>query len=266
MRRARAALAVALTFAAACALELSGTEVRPGLIEPIDDAAVSDRAPPPGDVYVLEDAEIGDARDGAADAGCDGGTTCFASCKALKDANPNATDGLYTLKGSRTYEAYCDMTTAGGGWTLVARSVIGSTETSFGWDKATGSAAVDTAPYSLRAPHVGLTFREILVGTYSLGKVFALSTYKIDVPANFPTYKNASVAVTVTALKTAAGCTGTPTMLSNWGFFDRPDHYFMCDATQSGDFGLLAGGFGLLEDTCATSGLMHGDQGMIFVR
>jgi hypothetical protein len=262
MGRGRAALAVAVACAAACGLDAAGLGSKPDVIEPGPDGA-SDRTPPPGDAIVVEDAEA-DA-DAGPDANCDG-TTCFASCKALKEANPAATDGLYTLKGSRTYEAYCDMTTASGGWTLVARSVIGSNETSFGWDKATGSAAVDTAPYSLRAPHVGLTFREILVGTYSIGKVFALSAYKIEVPADFITKKNSAVAMTVTAVKTAAGCTGVPAMLTFWGYLDEANQYLFRDNDQRGPYGLFSDGFRLSADDCPTSGLMHSDQGMIFVR
>jgi hypothetical protein len=262
MGKARVALAFALSSAIACGLELGGSGSGPNVVEPAPDAATQDRIAPPLDVAVIEDASSDMMPDVE---GCDG-TTCYPSCKALKEANPSATDGLYTFKASRTYEAYCDMTTANGGWTLVARSVTLSNVTSFGWDKETGSPAVDTAAYSLRVPHVGLTFREILVGTYSLGKVFALSAYRVDVPADFLTYRNKSAAVTVTAIKTAAGCAGTPSMLGYWGFLDEDDHYFIGNASGRGAVGLYADGFKLQADDCNTSGLMDGDQGMIFVR
>jgi hypothetical protein len=81
----------------------------------------------PGDAAALD---VG-AADACALPGCQ---TSFASCRALRDDYPSAPSGVYPIAaGAGTFDAFCEQTADGGGWTLALK--IDGMQDTFAYDQ-----------------------------------------------------------------------------------------------------------------------------------
>ena len=108
--------------------------------------------------------------------------TLPASCFDILSSDPETADGVYAISrytddGTSSRQVYCDMTTDGGGWTLVGRSIDWASP--FGWTSTTGFVHDDSGAYSLDASDV--PFTEVLVGARDAGKSWSNNVYKLAV-------------------------------------------------------------------------------------
>lgn len=204
------------------------------------------------------------------------------SCLELRDKfegpGPEPTSGPYEFGSPNgPVVVYCDMSTDGGGWTLVGRSVVDGLDNDFGWQYGRGEVLDDTQPYSLDLILHPIAFTEILIGEYSVGKTWGDSLHVIGAP---PDYVNAQYDNTTDIpYKRKIGAVGCAPpsikMLATGGynFLFNAFHFTGKMANCGDDPGLRVDGFRFYDPDfcpiaidCPTSGDLHGKQGMIMVR
>ena len=164
------------------------------------------------------------------------------------------------------------MTTDGGGWTLVARSVASSENPdSFGWGAARGDPADTTQPYSLNAKAAGVTFTQLLVGNHSGTHAWGGNAYRFDVDAAFLSQENNGVGVSnITTIVGDCSPSGGPDMLEHAGHTNA-SHFFLRDESGYENYGLKHNRFDMYGlsskiSPCSHAGRLHEDEGMIMVR
>lgn len=188
-------------------------------------------------------------------------TTIYnANCKRIKEIGGNQWDGLYTINpsGTSSVQAYCDMTTDWGGWTLVWRSVVGWTAWTFWYESSRWTVTDDSLPYSLGQN--GLSFTDILYGTYNSWKTFGTDAFR-----NSGTIGGDATATLMTTTKVLWSCTSPFTNLLYAGHKALTTNFFLgANATSSATIWLLPSWF--TTTTWCPGWNLNWLQWMIFVR
>lgn len=221
-----------------------------------------------------DDGETGEVDGGATTSETDDGseetgtTPAVSDCRTLHQSDPALPSGVYQV-GGRT--SYCDMETADGGWTLVARSAADAGAPSFGWGLDSGSLEDTATVYSLNVKAIGLSFTEVLVGTRDVDMMWGEQIYRLGVPPDFLDAYGSSAWETQGVQTVRGECDPPqgPRALRYIGHVDSQSHFVFGAEPDVTEFGLGPEGLRIDADppnNCNEDGELADAQGMIFVR
>lgn len=182
-----------------------------------------------------------------------------------------AVSGVHTIDpdgegGNAPFDAFCEVDLAGGGWTLVGRSVEGGNDV-MGWLVDRGSVHDLGSPYSLDVVAAKLDIDALLL----VVREDPPQAYTIDLPAGFVTsFATGPWEATGNITYVDGSCMpsgGAPTMLRWVGYTELTEAFFFRDLSGNETlFGLFANGIFLNYSICDYGGGLHAKQGELYVR
>jgi hypothetical protein len=265
------ALPALLVLAPACATE-GGSDDASGDTDAMgtttEDPSTSGSGPGTGPGSMDSTMEAGESEsDDSAPPG-----TELANCRELHENDPAAPDGIYPFYPAgdpdlEPFDAYCDMTTDGGGWTLVGRSVEGKWDIEFGWNSTTGAPDNSDLPYSLGAADAELEVSEILLGSRMEGMTWGPDVYKMHAPDLYVfLYRQVPYMGMVETVVGDCAPDNGPTHLQYHGWTDDTALFRFMQYEFDSTTGLRPAGFATAQDDCAGGGNLNGLQGMVMAR